>query len=243
MKNNPLNHFILKRFNSIELNLSAFMKDKNPERLHRLRVDIKKIRAVFSFAEKVYNEEFSVSEVGPLFKKTGKIREIQIKINLLTLFPHQPKRLINQLKKKESILSQQLINSGSHYINVLMKFFKKEHLPHQLPDNYIIVKYFKKEKRKSNKKLDKKDRDSVHHYRTRIKYLMYLFNALPKIIQKEIDLNKTKINIQQKKLGEWHDNYSAVYYFTHQHLPKKTAEYIFKLREIEKKQFNSLFNL
>jgi CHAD domain-containing protein len=242
MKNNPFNQYVLRRSKSIELNLSAYIKDKNPECLHRLRVDIKKIRAIFSFADKVYKEKYSSSALDPLFKKTGKIREIQINIHLLTLFPFQPKRLINQLKKKENRLTQQLINNASQYVRLIMKFREKKYLPDILPDNDIIIKYFKKEKQKSNKKLDKKDRDSVHQFRTRIKYMMYVFKALPKIIQKEIVLNKTKINIQQKIMGEWHDTYSAVYYLNHQHLPKKSVEYILKLKEIEKKQFNALFN-
>ena len=100
MKKNILNHFVFDLLKSIENNLSIYIKNKMPECLHILRVDIKKINAVLSFAGSVYKEGYNTGNLKPLFSKAGKIREIQINILLVELFPLPPKYLIEQLKNK-----------------------------------------------------------------------------------------------------------------------------------------------
>lgn len=74
MPNNLLNQYVVTRIKSITKNLSAYTKDKKPEHLHRLRLEIKKINAVFSFAKNVYGESFNTNKIKPIFKKAGKIR-------------------------------------------------------------------------------------------------------------------------------------------------------------------------
>jgi CHAD domain-containing protein len=240
MKKNLLNHYVVNLLKSIEQNLSIYIEDKQPEYLHNLRVDIKKIKAAFSFSENVYNEKYNTAKLKSLFNKAGKIREIQINIHLLGLFPHPPEMLIEQLRKKENILTQQFIKCGSRYGRLIKEFRKNVCLPEILPNKKTINKYFKKEKQKANKKLKNKDREDLHRYRAKIKKLMYVYNVLPKRIQKEIELNETEINRQQQKLGDWHDTYSTINFLSHEFFPIKTAENVVKLKEQEKRQFNAL---
>ena len=240
MKKNLLNHFVFDLLKSIEKNLSIYIKNKTPECLHILRVDIKKINAVLSFAERVYNEEYNTSNLKPLFRKAGKIREIQINIHLLELFPLPPKNLIEQLKNKENILTMEFIKSGSRYKRHLKNFRKIIYLPEKLPNKLIINKYFKREKNKANKKLKKQERVDLHKYRAKIKKLMYLFYAFPKSIQKDIEFNELETNRRQEKLGDWHDTYSSINFLSHEHFIENTNEYLLKLKEKEKSQFNAL---
>ncbi|MBK8698521.1 MAG: CHAD domain-containing protein [Saprospiraceae bacterium] len=98
------------------------------------------------------------------------------------------------------------------------------------------------EQKKANKILQDKDREGMHQYRKKIKKLMYVYNVLPKKIQKMIDFNKTELNNQQKRLGNWHDNYAAINYFSDEHIPLETSEYFQKLKKREERQFNALYN-
>ncbi|MBK9221821.1 MAG: CHAD domain-containing protein [Saprospiraceae bacterium] len=239
MPNNLLNQYVVTRIKSITKNLSAYTKDKKPEHLHRLRLEIKKINAVFSFAKNVYGESFNTNKIKPIFKKAGKIREIQINIHLLSLFQHPPKRLITQLKKKENILTQQFIKHDLRYSKIIKTFQNNVSFPEILPDKKIIIKYF--EKQKANKKFKTKDREHVHRYRSKIKKLLFIYNALPNKIKKEIKLNELEIDKLQKMLGNWHDTYSAINFFSQEQFPMNTAEYILKLKAKEKRQFNALF--
>jgi len=240
VKKNLLNHYVINLLKFIEQNLSIFIKDKKPECLHHLRVDIKKIKAVISFSENIYKEKYNTTNLKPLFVKAGEIREIHLDIHLLGLFPHHSGKLIEQLKKKKNILTLQFIKCDSKYVRLIKKFRKNVCLPEMLPNNKIINKYFEKEKQKANKKLKNKEREELHRYRAKIKKLMYVYDALPKRIQKEIELNKAQINKQQVKLGDWHDTYSAIKFLSHEHFSLETVEYVQKLKDKEKRQFNAL---
>lgn len=243
MEKNLLNNYILDLLESFEQNLSAYTKDKKPECLHRLRVDIKKLNAVFSFAKNIYKEKHDAIKLKPLFIKAGKIREMHINIHLLSAVPHPPERLITRLKKKENILIQRFIKNSSRYNLLIKNFREKACLPEILRSKKAIITYFKKERRKANKILQHKDREGLHRYRKKIKKIMYIYNVLPKRMQNKTELNEAEINKQQKKLGDWHDTYSAINYFYHEHFPMRTSKYILKLKEKEKRQFNTLLKI
>ena len=242
MKKNLINDYVDNQLNSIEQNLILFTKDKKPECLHQLRVSIKRIKAIFSFAEEVFKEKYSKSELKPLFIKAGKIRELQIHIHLLELFPNPPKKIIKELKQKEDSLSQQFIKNSSRNIKLIDNFHKQSCLPNKLPNQKSIIKYFNKVKQSATKKLKEFERDELHKYRTKIKKLMYVYNFLPKKTQKEIQFNKVKINKQQEQLGNWHDNYATIKYLSRVKLPRISSKHILKLKEKEYEQFNSLLN-
>jgi CHAD domain-containing protein len=241
MKKNLLNYYVGNQLNSIEKNLIQYNKGKKPECLHQLRVRIKRIKAIFSFAEDVFKEKHSIAELKPLFNKAGKIRELQIHIHLLELFPNPPKKIIKELKKKEDILSQQFIKNCTRNIKLINNFRKRSSLPDKLPNQKVIIKYFNVEKKSATKKLKEFERDELHKYRTKIKKLMYVYNFLPKKTQKEIEFNKVKVKLQQERLGDWHDNYATITYLSRIKLPLTTSKHVLKLKENEEKQFNTIF--
>jgi len=240
MKKNLLNHYVVDLLNSIEQHIAEFIKSKKPESLHHLRVDIKKIRAAYYFVENLYKEEYSTNKLKPVFFKAGQIREIQINILLLCLMSPPPVKLIEQLKKKENTLTLQFVKCSLRYVRLIKNFRKNVSWHGVLPNNKSIIKYFKNEKQKANKKIENKDRESFHRYRLKIKKLMYLYNVMPKKMQKEIKFNHSVINKLQQKLGDWHDTYAAVKFLSDGHFPDKTDEYFVRLKLNEKRQFNAL---
>ncbi len=240
MEKNLLNNYVLDRLGSLEHNITTYAKNKNPECLHHLRVDIKKIKAVFSFAENIYKEKYDTKKLKPLFRRAGEIRELQINIHLFSTDPHPLKRLINQLRKKENILVEQFIKNGSRFEMIVNHFSRKACFPELLPGKKIIIEYFRKEKKKANKILRQKDRESMHTYRKKIKRMMYIYNFLPERMQKTIALNHEEISRMQNELGNWHDTYSAINYLSHVHFPVKLSKHILKLKEKEERQFNTL---
>lgn len=240
MKHRLLNDYLLDTLESLVQNLSVYTKDKKPESLHQLRLDIKKVKAIFSFAECVFNEKYDLKAIKQLFLKAGKLREMHINIQLLISMPNPPQGLIAQLKKKEKILIQQFIKRGSGNIMLLRGFKDTVCLPETQLRKKAVVEYFKKEENEASKILRKKDRGSMHRYRKKIKKVYFIFKALPKRMQKNIELNEEEINYQQKKLGDWHDTYSAINFLFHEPLPINTSEYILKLKKKEKRQFNAL---
>lgn len=241
MEKNILNNYITKRLNSIEQNLFAYAKNLKPAYLHRLRVDIKKISAVISFAGKVYNKKYNADILKPLFHKAGRIREIQVIIRLLNAFPKPPERLITLLKKKENKLAQQFIKNEFRYKRQLTSFHKKNGLPETLPHKKTIESYFKKAEIKTKKLVRNKDRESLHQFRMKLKKLNYIYNALPQTLLKKITFNEEEIKKKQEMLGKWHDIYSAITFLSHERIPKKSVQSILKMKVKEKKQFEAFF--
>lgn len=240
MNKNNLNHYVTKLLNSIEKNLNVFYRNKKPQSLHLLRVKIKKLKAIYSFAEKTYKEEYNSGILKQLFQKAGKIREIHINMHLLGLLPEVSDKTLATLKKKETILTGQFIANGELYTKLLNKFRDENCLPKKLPLKKIIKKYFKKERQKANKLHKNNDRESIHRYRIKIKKIMYIYDALPEKKQKSIQLNTDKINKQQKKLGSWHDTYAAINFLSHENLYKKESPVITILNTRENRQFNAI---
>ncbi len=240
MKKNLLNHYVNNQLNYIEQNLNQFNKVKKPECLHQLRISIKRIKAIISFAEDIFKENHSIAELKSLFNKAGKIRELQIHIHLLELFPNHPKKIIKELKQKEDILIQQFTKNCNRNIKSINNFREQSCLPDKLPNQKVIIKYFNVEKKSATNKIKKVDRDELHKYRIKIKKLMYVYNFLPKKTQKEIEFNKVKIKRQQEQLGDWHDNYATITYLSRIKLPITSSKHILKLKEKEEKQFNTI---
>ncbi|MDN3677794.1 CHAD domain-containing protein [Flavobacterium paronense] len=240
MEENLLYYFVTNFLSTTEQCLTAFAKYQKPEGLHRLRVEIKKIKAIVYFAQDVYKVKNDLTKLKQLFNDAGTIRELQINIQLLSAIPNSPERLITKLQNRENILIRKFIRNGPKYIRQINEFHKELCLPKILDGKKPIKKYFKKEKEKANKLLEIADRKLLHRYRTKLKKMMYVYNALPKKIRLEIELNSLTIKKQEKKLGDWHDLYSAIRFFSHENLPMKTMEYFLKIQEKEKKQFISL---
>ena len=237
MKENLLYHHVSDHLKSIEKHLSAYSKKGKPKHLHLLRLDIKVVKALFSFAEDIYNEPYSVIALKSIFQKAGEIRDIQI----ISSSKHLPGKLIRQLKKKENFLKKQLQNDIPNYIKSIESFRKGVTLPTALPDKEIIKAYFEEEIMKVNQDFQNQDREGLHQFRKSLKKLMFVYNVLPKKIKKEIDLDEQHINKLQEEVGNWHDIYSSIEFLSCQYLKQKPVEYISKLKQKETKQFNALF--
>jgi CHAD domain-containing protein len=237
MKENLLYYHVSNHLKSIEKHLAAYSKNGKPKHLHLLRLDIKVAKALFSFAEDLHNEPYSAIELNSVFQKTGEIREIQI----ISSSKHLPEKLIRELKKKENFLKKQFRRDIPKYIKFIESFRKVVTLPSALPDKQIIKVYFENELMKANQDFLNQDREGLHQFRKNIKKLMFVYNALPKKMRKEIDLNEQHINKLQEKVGNWHDTYSSIEFLSYHYFKQKPVEYISKLKQEEIKQFNALF--
>jgi CHAD domain-containing protein len=242
MKKNLLNDFVIHKINSVEQYLILYVTTKEPECLHKLRVDIKKIKAMYSFSNAVFKKKYRLGKLKDIFHKAGKIREIQIQLLQLELLLSPPRKIIKELKKKEASLILQFIKSLNQILKIINNFHKNSCLPDKLPNEKVIVNYFNKEKKSATKKLKNAERDELHKYRTKIKKLMYLYNFLPKKTQQEIQFNKVKIKNLQEQLGDWHDNYSTINYLSNLKLPTSASRQILHFKEKEVRQFNNLLN-
>lgn len=237
MKEDLLYHHVSDHLKSVKKHLCAYSKNGKPKHLHLLRLGIKIVNALFSFAEDLYNEPYSAIELKSVYQKTGEIREIQI----IGSFKHLPKRLLRELKKKENLLKKQFQKILPQYIEFIGVFREGVAFPPYLPDKYVVKSYFEKELTKASQDFQNKNREGLHQFRKSLKKILFIYDALPKKIRKEVNLDKKYINELQEKVGNWHDTYSSIEFLSYQNCKQKPLEYISKLRRKELRQFNALF--
>lgn len=242
MKKNLLNSYVIKLLDSIEQQLSFYQKEKDPECLHRIRVEIKKIKAINSFARKIYEADFTAESLLPLFKNAGKIRETKLTIQLLQSLSPPPTKLISKAESQESVLVKQFLDFAPTFFQALSAYRKSLRFPEKIGEKKVIKGYFEKSKENALKILQVKDREGMHTYRRKIKNLVYIYDVLPKKLQKEIDLDKKLILKQQHQLGEWHDLYVAVQILSSLKISNGSQESIEKLKEDEKQKFQEVID-
>lgn len=239
MKKNVLNDYILSRLKKIEKDLLAYLHDKDPEQLHRLRVEIKRIKAIFSFANSTDTKSYRAAKLKPLFRKAGEIRELQINIQLLSSLPQADEKQIAQLKNEELNLSEEFISKAPLFFKSIKNFRRKTTLSPGLPTEKRIKKYFRKKLAKTLSALQPGDRERLHLFRKGIKEMMYVFDALPDKSRERIIINRPYINRLQQKAGEWHDTAAVISYLSGQTF-QGLDQVISKLAEKERDEFNDL---
>jgi CHAD domain-containing protein len=232
MKKNFPSVYVPILFASMLKTLDGFTQKKDPEQIHNLRVDIKKLRAIFSFFNKTSGKKtFPKKALANLFKQAATIRDVDVNITLLEKFPGS-KKLLSDLKKKNPVPG--FVSKIPAHKKTIRALKNRTKVSHELPGDQKIRKYFNKQIKKAQKELDKKDEENAHHFRTRIKQMMYIYDALPKKIRKSLGINKKYIDQLQESAGKWHDHFSATQYFKKIRSPKDQYA---ELEKIEKKQF------
>ncbi len=202
--------YFKKRKSALNLILEKKPKSYAVETFHELRVEIKKMKALFElivFCNKKFRLRKTYKRFRTIFKQAGNIRELQIESNFieqqpnftfLKKYPKQLKKYEAQELKKFFLLAnkfsiKKLKEKQSVIIDFLAKTSKKK-----------VIRYRNKIK-KEIKKLIHKDafkKNEMHDFRKRLK--VYQYNE--KIFDADQSSKKNPTQtVLSDMLGEWHD--------------------------------------
>lgn len=241
MNKNFIHTNVITNLLSIEEQLLAFKKDSKPERLHQLRIGIKRIKALFAFIKGSFGKKIKVKFLKLIFCQSGKIRALQINIQQLANFPHPPLKLIKQLKQQELILTQHLLQNIPFYIEQIHGFYTIFTFHKSITDSTQINSYFHYKQQSVKLYIENKKRKDLHKARKMLKKMIYLYDTLPSKLKKDLTINIKHLNQQQKQIGDWHDHYQFIQFIKHHKTPEKLAPYILKIRQEEKANFYGFF--
>ena len=180
------------------------------ETFHELRVEIKRLKALFeliAFCSKKFKPRKTFKPFRIIFKEAGKIRELQLEQTILEEQPdfHLLKKYPNRLKKLEtkkiknffSIANKRLINKLKvkyrKIICVLTQISKKK------------ANRYKNKTRKEIKKLIRKNtfkKKQIHDFRKRLKVYQYNEKIRSHSEQNRHFMYKDMLS---DLIGEWHD--------------------------------------
>ncbi len=202
-----------KRSQRVMKHFHAFIQAQDPEELHHLRVEIKKLKALVSFSEKCSKDKKIAAhfkKTKKLFKAAGLVRSAQVNLEIINKY----KMAGPAFKKEHSRLlknhSQQFLKKADQLEKRWKEVHKKIVKDLQDIEGKCMVKVYLEYLQELSLLFSDQDLEkNLHEGRKIIKNLLYMYNLLPSVTLKKLHLNIPYLKKLEDQIGKWHDNILA----------------------------------
>jgi CHAD domain-containing protein len=186
--------------------LIVFDESRDEKALHRLRLEVKKIRALVELA-KVRSGKRAVAHFSGLkkmFRKAGVIRDAGSQVRFL-----EQRRLLSEGHRDRQAMSTQAAgDTFAAHIHQYRKKGKKasKRLKTEMHTIHAgrVLRWYAGEIIGTGLLLGGAG-DELHQARKKIKTMLYLQKLLPVTITKRVKLNTVYLDELQEAIGQWHD--------------------------------------
>ncbi|MCW5907712.1 MAG: CHAD domain-containing protein [Chitinophagales bacterium] len=193
-----------------KVHLRYYSTKQHPEHLHKLRVTIKRIKALFRLANAAdtrFNNDKFYKPYRKLFKAAGKIREAQVHIQNLQLLTGKKRSAeTEQLKRGIRQMNAAFVSMQVDFISSIDK--RSEEIGEKLKriKSARLQKCFATDLKQICKRVYAIRRaDKLHSFRKKLKRLMYN-NELTSAKNRMLTRSYLKaIDDLQDTIGKWHD--------------------------------------
>lgn len=211
-KTKKIQKFLNKQWNEMGNNLNAYCITGDREKLHALRVNAKKIRAVVSLLKACSNgkKKFSIKQLKELFAHAGEVRTAQLNAEAL----HEHYIQNEELQKEQNFViereSDELCRRKENY-DMSIKTLKKSTAIHfsKIKNKSILLYYQNSLQELSINFSPPIKEDDLHDNRKIIKRLMLALKTLPDSVTDQINVNQKYLDDLQDLIGKWHDTIIA----------------------------------
>lgn len=207
VKKTILKKFLDKHLSEMQHTLDGVSIEMNEDKLHYLRLQAKKVKAVSGFLKESLHEKdkYAIKEIKELYAIAGNIRTAQLTIK--TLESHEIKSETFEKDQKEIIENDSKViacknRKFAKNISGLRRKMSKNLT--SIQDNSVIAFYYSNIKILSNN-FKIIDEENLHDSRKIIKKLLYNLKLLPPVLLEKIRLNKDYLDNLQDLIGKWHD--------------------------------------
>jgi len=209
--------YLDKEWKAMKGYLKAFAANGDQEDLHKLRVQVKKIRAILFLFEGTTGKHGLMKNFKPvrkIFKRAGDIRNAHINLQLSEqyhikndAFATDQQKIIDEGTSAFKHKSKAFIRDIKYSLKAVKKHMPRVH-------NRAIKTYYQKQ-------LDQiaaglaigSFTEDMHQNRKLIKILMYNYKLADKVLDGELNLNTVYLDKLQDTIGKWHDNVIAAELF------------------------------
>ena len=207
VKRKRLRNYLDKQFNGMKENLNQVSEVMDDDKLHDLRLNAKKVKAVSGFLKESLNDKkkYSVKELSELFHITGDIRTAQL--NLKAVEDYEIK---SEAFKKEQIDvikndSKELVGKRKKYNKNISSVRKKIRENSTAIKNKSAIDFYNDNIKVLSNNLKLIDENNLHDSRKIIKKLLYSLKLLPASLMQKLNVNKDYLDKMQDLIGNWHD--------------------------------------
>jgi CHAD domain-containing protein len=190
-------------FKKLKKYLIEYKNLPQQETLHEVRVELKKLKVLFyliEYCDESFNAKKEYKSLNKIFKKAGKIREIDVMESLIIKYNIKNIKGIASIKEKGKLINE-FIERIPRFKDTALK--KENDLKKYLAkvDEKCYLKYSKqKEKALKNELFPKINLKKLHVVRKKIKEIVYLKDLNDKENGKLKNLSK-----MENTIGSWHD--------------------------------------
>lgn len=194
--------------NAVSEHLESYCRERDEESLHKLRVVVKKLRALLWLLQRrvVHKPAEAKAVLKPLFTQAGLIRSAQMHLAVVKSHGITCASFVQQQQRLEEESGKTLCKKKKQYLRQVERAKKIiTQVALNIP-NGEARKRIEEEWR--NLFLSTKwpvTSDGWHDKRKKIKRLFYALDFLPKAVNEHLPLDKEWTERLTQKLGEWHD--------------------------------------
>lgn len=192
------------QFKSLVEHLESYREKKDLELLHKIRVDIKKIKAILLLTNdrvKGFKGHKSFIPFRTIFRRAGEIREPEVLTSLLLAY-NIPGIHDQSIDRSSEKLALSFSNDVPSFTTIVNKQWLKLKSHFGKVKRKDLVHYLKKTKRNIKAKLyPEPATDLIHKARKLMKEFMYLSQATRRSEKKVNQFYKTEVEL----IGELHD--------------------------------------
>ncbi len=200
---NSIRKYARDQFKSLIRHLSEYRKFKDPEVLHRARVDIKKIKSIILFlgyVDKKFKGGKSFRPFRSIFRKLGQVRDPEIHAGILSRY--QRDKVNDVPDKANEKLALDLISDISTFKKSIRKQSKKIFSVIHNGENRKVLKYLKIRRKQIRHGLTPKPvMNKIHKTRKKMKDVIYLSEGVGKGRKKTLNFYKK----MEELIGTLHD--------------------------------------
>jgi CHAD domain-containing protein len=191
--------------------LIVFDESRDEKALHRLRLEIKKVRALVELVKARSGKRAAVHFAGlkKMFREAGVIRDAGSQVRFL-----EERELLSKEHRDQKTRSiQSAADSFAAHIRQYRKKGKKasKHLKMDVHaiDAGRVQRWYAREIIRAGVLLSGSG-DELHEARKKIKTMLYVQKILPVVITRRVQLNTDYLDSLQDSIGQWHDAVVAI---------------------------------
>ena len=209
---------------SFSISLDQFDMDA----IHKMRTSTKRLRALFQLIQSLSNRKFKAKRqlkaIRHLFKYSGKIRELQIELQLLSNYENTTN---TKIKTYREYLSRKEHLEIGRFLKSLPPLHKRQNILNDKRvmkaldrigknDQSLKAAVFIKEKLADLEQVNqnKISNQLVHQNRTILKQLYYMYDILmvPNNGKQPMKITKERLREIEQQIGDWHDRVNSIHY-------------------------------
>lgn len=214
--------------------LEQYFRYQEPNDLHQLRVNIKKISALVQFLDQDQDAaqvKKAFEPIREIFKAAGKIREIHILLEIIEQLELNYPWVTKILEHRKNQATLHFLRSKKKFRKAVKRGYTKYSRKITSHPDFVLKYFLINQIQSAQIQLSKQN---YHEVRKKIKVVLNLTNLLPQT--QNTFLNIEYLDATQKVIGDWHD--ADENYLVFEKLMLKTASL-----EILKKEADMQFTL